>query len=61
LESNTIFFGFYQRKQDISDPQKAARVQAMIADFFGEKWGHYRSKERISMSWSQPQELYNFG
>ena len=43
------------------DPQKAASVQAMLADFFGQNCGHFLSKERISISWSQPHELFNFG
>jgi hypothetical protein len=44
-----------------TDPQKAASVQAMLADFFGENCGHFRPKERVSISWSLPHELSHFG
>jgi hypothetical protein len=44
----------------LADPQKAARVQAMLANFFGEDCGYFCPKEHISISWSQPRELYNF-
>jgi hypothetical protein len=43
-----------------TDPQKAASVEAMLTNFFGENCGH-RSKERVSISWSQPHELLHFG
>ena len=44
-----------------SDMQKAASVQAMLADIFGENCGYFWPKGRIDIPWSQPREHYNLG
>jgi hypothetical protein len=41
--------------------QTRKKLQAMLADFFGQKCGHLLSKERISIPWSQQHELFNLG
>jgi hypothetical protein len=44
-----------------ADLQKAASMQAMLADIFCEKCGHFWPKKCRIISGSQPRELFNLG
>ena len=48
-------------EENVTDPQKAASVQSMLADILGENCGHFCPKARIIIYLSQPRELYNLG